>query len=564
MRRLEAIPRLAVPILSLAVFCPFSTTPTHAQLPPFDWMRTSTKAYQFGPGRGVAVDADGNCFIVGAIGDGADFDGTIINTRDDIDAFVAKYAPNGDLLWVKNVGGLNPNAAEEDMANGVDVDALGNCYFTGQIGDSAFFDSTTILINGEADVFVAKYDPGGNVVWVQRAGSAGEDGGNDIVVSGGGDCYVTGFLGGTAADFGDTTLASTDGDGFLAKYDTDGALQWVSHFSGTGPVRGSGVALAPTGECIVVGLNDGTATIGDSVFTSTGFSDGFVAKFDSSGGFQWAVQSNPPDVMRAAGVDSDGAIFVVGDYCEPFFIRIGLYMAKYTDGGQLQWADTLLASGIGADVVPTNIAVEPDGCSITTGWFDQSTTFGDSTFNPIGADAFIITRDSSGAITDALQGGNGPVIFNAFQSGTAVDIDSGGNVVVSLEADHAIEIADTTLEFSGDARHVLLRFSDTPSGIVTNAMSGRGVTLSQNAPNPFNPATVIHYRLSRAADVRMDIYDVSGRHVHTLVRGQLPPGQHVAVWDGVTDSGSLAATGIYFYRLQAGNVTRTKRMVLLK
>ncbi len=89
-------------------------------------------------------------------------------------------------------------------------------------------------------------------------------------------------------------------------------------------------------------------------------------------------------------------------------------------------------------------------------------------------------------------------------------------------------------------------------------------TLTQNYPNPFNPSTTIEYSLPRRSHVTIDIYNMLGQKVCTLVDRDESAGDHSAVWDGTEASGESVATGIYLYRLQAGDRTETKKMLLLK
>ena len=84
-------------------------------------------------------------------------------------------------------------------------------------------------------------------------------------------------------------------------------------------------------------------------------------------------------------------------------------------------------------------------------------------------------------------------------------------------------------------------------------------TLSANYPNPFNPVTTIEYTLQKSGEVRMMVYNLLGEEVTRLVDGEMPAGNHIAIWDA-----SNFASGIYFYRLQAGDFVQTKKMVLLK
>jgi len=89
-------------------------------------------------------------------------------------------------------------------------------------------------------------------------------------------------------------------------------------------------------------------------------------------------------------------------------------------------------------------------------------------------------------------------------------------------------------------------------------------TLAQNYPNPFNSQTVIQYQLDRSAFTFIDIYNLLGQKVRSLVNGYYPAGKHSVVWDGVNDNGSLCPTGIYTYQIRLGNRTVMKKMVLIE
>ncbi|MCD6117454.1 T9SS type A sorting domain-containing protein [bacterium] len=102
------------------------------------------------------------------------------------------------------------------------------------------------------------------------------------------------------------------------------------------------------------------------------------------------------------------------------------------------------------------------------------------------------------------------------------------------------------------------------SGLVTDAIQTPIVMLQQyqlkqNYPNPFNPGTTIRYNLPRAADVRISIYNMSGRKVQTLIRGRQPAGEHSLYWDA-----SRTASGIYFIRMESAEAILVKKCVLVK
>lgn len=89
--------------------------------------------------------------------------------------------------------------------------------------------------------------------------------------------------------------------------------------------------------------------------------------------------------------------------------------------------------------------------------------------------------------------------------------------------------------------------------------------LGQAYPNPFNPSTNIEFAIPKSCDVRLEIYDMSGRIVRRLIDGVgYEPGVYKVVWDGTDDHGNRVASGVYIYRLIAGNFTSAKKVILAK
>jgi 5'-nucleotidase/UDP-sugar diphosphatase len=91
-----------------------------------------------------------------------------------------------------------------------------------------------------------------------------------------------------------------------------------------------------------------------------------------------------------------------------------------------------------------------------------------------------------------------------------------------------------------------------------------GLRLTGNYPNPFNPATQIDFTLGASSRTRLDIYNVLGQHVRTLVDGNLDAGRHIVTWDGTNQQGLKAGSGIYFYRITTTDQSATGKMLMLK
>jgi len=99
----------------------------------------------------------------------------------------------------------------------------------------------------------------------------------------------------------------------------------------------------------------------------------------------------------------------------------------------------------------------------------------------------------------------------------------------------------------------------TPEGV-----PDRPCVLHAPAPNPFNPSTTIRFAIRDGGPVRLEIFDLSGRKVATLVDGSLPPGAHEAAWRGRDDAGRRAASGVYVCRLVADGTRASQRLTLVK
>jgi hypothetical protein len=106
---------------------------------------------------------------------------------------------------------------------------------------------------------------------------------------------------------------------------------------------------------------------------------------------------------------------------------------------------------------------------------------------------------------------------------------------------------------------IVLAVEEIDAGNMPTAYS-----LSQNYPNPFNPSTAIEFTLPRPGQVTLEIYDIVGRKVRTLVSEAVSVGTKRVIWDGCSADGTTVASGIYFYRIKANDFSETRKMLLLK
>ena len=115
------------------------------------------------------------------------------------------------------------------------------------------------------------------------------------------------------------------------------------------------------------------------------------------------------------------------------------------------------------------------------------------------------------------------------------------------------------------------RFMDSSGNILSSGTENVNLDLlpekflvRDNYPNPFNPITTIQYELPNYSNVKVTLFDITGRTIKEINFGEMVPGRYAYVWDGTNDAGNLVSTGIYFFQINAGSNTAIKKMLLLK
>ncbi len=150
---------------------------------------------------------------------------------------------------------------------------------------------------------------------------------------------------------------------------------------------------------------------------------------------------------------------------------------------------------------------------------------------------------------------NGSVIADSL----LLRVDAANFGIASFGLDEAGELY--MVDLLGGA---LYRFSSNPATDVAEAPRPVAFELLQNYPNPFNPSTTIRYRLARAAQVELAIFNAAGQRVRTFSTARQPAGEHAIQWDGQNEEGHPTASGVYLYVLRVGDVRQSRKMLFLK
>jgi len=151
-------------------------------------------------GNSITTDAIGNVYTTGYFRENVDFDpgpgSSILSSAGDGDIFIQKLDPNGNFLWVKQMGGI-----DRDNGESITVDTNGNVYTTGYFSGISDFDpgpgSSILSSAGDLDIFIQKLDPNGNFLWAKQMGGTDSDYGKSINIDAIGNVYTTGYFHGT-------------------------------------------------------------------------------------------------------------------------------------------------------------------------------------------------------------------------------------------------------------------------------------------------------------------------------------------------------------------------------
>jgi photosystem II stability/assembly factor-like uncharacterized protein len=277
------------------------------------------------------------------------------------------------------------------------TDASGNVYVTGYFNNSIILRGTTLTSSGADDIFLAKYDAAGNLLWARRAGGTSSDRATAIAVSDS-DVYITGTFYGTAsfntpASVGTYEVTSAGGsDIFVAKYTDAGEIQWARRAGGANQDSGNGITTLGT-DVYVSGTFESTANFntpsntGSNSITSDGEKDIFIAKFSSSGNYQWAKRAGGPNselsnkmVATASHIYLTGSFSGTVNFNTPsstssnVLTSIGgsdIFLAKYNPSGTVEWIKR--GGGLGDDTGYGITASETD--IYLTGYFSATANF---------------------------------------------------------------------------------------------------------------------------------------------------------------------------------------------
>lgn len=448
------------------------------------------------------------------------------------------FAQSPDILWNKNFGGDN-----WDYGNSVLQTEDGGFLIVGIKGFIPGQSST-------GNVWLIRTDSNGDTLWTKTyGGTSGRDEGYSIQpVSNGG--YI---IAGQTTSFG-----AGNSDAYLIRINDDGDTLWTKTYGGESEDYVSRIQQTSDNGFIMVGR---TYSYG------LGSSDVWLIRTDENGDTLWTTTYGTAaiDFGNAVHETSDGGFVITGRAMDFAIGSPALYLVRADSDGDTLWTkiynhpNAPVIFSIGKDVYEM-----PDGGFLVAGsraLLIRTDANGDTLWTklyegecnnmqPVNDGGFIIA------------GNNSLIRINQ-------DADTVWTKIIGESSDVANSVQQTSdggfivtgrTNSSGNPNVWLVRIgSEGTTFAEYNSTVPSGYKLFQNYPNPFNPGTVISYQLPVSANVSLKVYDVLGNETATLADEYKTAGNYEVEFDATN-----LPSGIYFYKLQAGDFTETKKLTLLK
>jgi uncharacterized delta-60 repeat protein len=552
-------------------------------------------SFQYGDeGLDIEVDDSGNVYVTGSSAAGS--------TEYTLDYVTIKYNPSGVEEWAER---YSSPGNDQDIAFALALDNSGNVYVTGQSGHPAL----------NSNIATIKYNSSGAVQWIAEFDGTGNwDTGNDLIVDEAGNVYVTGFF---SVDWGTAYL-----NFITIKYDSQGNQQWAHGYNGTGGNSDEAVAICldKSGNIYVTGFSTGTvydiATIkynsaGDQqwlqIYSSSSpsidvpidmvvdesgnvYITGAISlnigtlKYNTDGVLQWNKIYNYNgnfDAGNSIALDVVGDVYVTGVSQSGTFESTSDYATiKYNLSGDEIWVQRYNGSANNWDA-GNSIALDNAGNVYVTGFSTTNTNYDFGTIKysqpPIPVELTSFTANIAND-ADIILNWSTAIEMNNHQFEverrtenseyyTIGYVEGSGTTSEPKEysfIDDKVEVGKYFYRLKQTDFDGSYKYSDEIEIEVPGTIT---FSLEQNYPNPFNPTTTIKYSVpsgiangvKQSQIVTLIIYDILGNEVITLVNEAMTAGNYA-----VEFSAEGLTSGIYFYTLKSGNLTQTKKLILLK
>ena len=395
-------------------------------------------------------------------------DYTLTNSRSGYyDGMLIKYSSSGEVEWARSVGGSDYDYIYS-VASTSDGGVIAGGYFQSrsiQVGDYTLTKSGS---TSYTDGMLIKYSREGEVEWARSVGGDDYDYIYSIAETIDGGAIAGGYFQSRSIQVGDYTLtnsSSTSYDGMIIKYGREGEVEWARSVGGSSNDRIESVAITRDGGVIAGGyFQSSSIQVGEYTLTRSGFSDGMIIKYSSTGEVEWAISvgGSSYDYIYSVASTRDGGV-IAGGYFLSSSIQVGDYtltnsgsydgmIIKYSSEGEVEWARSV---GGSSDDRITSVATTRDGGVIAGGYFySSSIQVGDYTLTRSGScDGMLIKYSSSGEVEWARSVGGS----NTDQINSVSETADGGVIAGGYFESDEIEAGRFNLENKGEEDGLILK-----------------------------------------------------------------------------------------------------------
>lgn len=565
--------RLRQPLLLfLLLLC---GTTIKAQFPGWQWAKSigDTSSYLYTSGiDAIATDVSGNIYVTGSFSNANLVLGTTTLTNTDTqitsDIFIAKYAPNGTLLWARREGSIGRESSYDII-----VDPSGNIIIGGEFFGPTLSIGNTVLANtnpsnSTGDLFLAKFDPTGNPLWAIKGGGTERESITKIQTDLNGNIYFAGYFDSPTLTIGNSVLtniinsASQSSDVFISKCGSSGNILWVERIAGIGRDFCGGLSIDAAGNVYSAGYFGGPAlTAGNTTAVASNTNNPaenlYIVKYNSLGTLQWVKTNGPKTSPFGPRLTADGTgnIYVASTYDPPTLVldnysltvpygndgNRNIFLSKYDTNGNLTWVRNILSSSALSN--PFGIFDDASGnvliCGVAHGGSTSSMTFEPVSVPVHGfMDLFVAKYNPQGTLNWATVEGSG-----SFEGALCVTADPSGDVIVSGSHLDTLQLGSTTL-----LGHQRLRtFLAKTGGPATNLREYPSSDALHLFPNPFSSQIYLSTNIRfQDADlvirnslglVVKELHNMNGE-LHTIPCSELSPGTYFVE---ISQNGELVA-----------------------
>jgi len=554
-------------------------------------------------GRSICADNSGNVYVTGHTGSTnfpvQEYTGAYNQPANagSGDIFILKFNSLGERLWATYYGG-----SANDLAYCLCLDNSGDLYVMGQTKSDDFpIQALAGAYNNDTftgvfdDLYILKFNSSGARLWATYYGGNSADYGRGLCTDNSGNLYVTGYT--ISNNFPikelegayNQTASGGGADAFILKFDGNCARTWATFYGGSNYEEGCSVYTDNMGNLYTTGHSGSVDFPIQSLAGAynqpelAGIHDAYISKFNSSGENIWATfyGGSDQDYSLSICVDNSKNIFVSGSTRSTDYplqeVAGGYYQSTFAGDWDISLVKfdsncaRLWSTYYGGDDSEdgNSICTDNSGYLYVTGntfSTDFPTQYFEGSYNQSGLaqtwdyDAYILMfNENCESVWATYYGGTDP------DDGYSICRDNFMNLYITgrtesenfplLNLEGAFNQSSHVGANYDDA--FILRFGSMPNAIkeISNELPPHCI-LHQNYPNPFISITNIEFSITENSIVTLDVYNIFGQKIASLVNGELNVGTYLVDFD----TNGLPC-GTYFYRLESNELSETKMMV---